>query len=164
MQREQRERLGASIRQRFSELSPLLNERQRRLWAAVEAKSLGHGGISLVSTTTGFSRSAILRGLKELSQGIPLLPPHRVRIPGGRRKPLTHTQPGLLAALQTLVEPATRGDPQSPLRWVSKSTRRLAKELNAQGFRIGHKKVASLLHELGYSLQANRKTKEGQQH
>lgn len=159
-----KEEVEEGIRQRFSTLSPLFNQRQRRWWAAAEAQSLGHGGITLVSKITGISRCAIHLGLKELVAGVPSFPPERIRAPGGGRKPLTQIQPGLSAALKALVEPATRGDPQSSVCWTSKSLRRLAKELQAQGFQISYRKVADLLHEIGYSLQANRKTREGNQH
>lgn len=153
-----------AIRQRFSDLAPLLNERERRLWAAAETKSLGHGGISLVANATGVSRRAIHVGLKELSMNMPSLSTSRVRSPGGGRRRLSQTQPDLPAALDALVEPTARGDPDSPLRWTCKGVRRLAAELQEQGFQIGRQKVADLLHQLGYSLQANRKTREGMQH
>jgi hypothetical protein len=155
----------ASIRHRFLDIADTLNERQRRLWAAAEAKALGYGGISLVAKATGVSRRAIHSGLVELVPGAAdPLPQGRVRRPGAGRKPLTQRQPGLRAALEALVEPTCRGDPQSPLRWSCKSVRRLAAQLQQQGFRIGRQKVAQLLHDLGYSLQANRKTREGSRH
>ena len=149
------------IRQRHDSLSPSLDERQLRLWAATEAKAIGYGGISLVSCETGISRRAIHVGLKELDSPPPTL---RLRRAGAGRKSCTHHQPDLLAALDRLVEPASRGDPESSLRWTIKSTRRLATELQHQGFRVSHHRVAGLLHQLGYSLQANRKTIEGNQH
>jgi hypothetical protein len=155
----------ASIRQRFLDLADALNERQRRLWAAAEARALGYGGISLVARATGVSRRAIHSGLAELAPGAAdPLPQGRVRRPGAGRKPLTQLQPGLLAALEALVEPTCRGNPQSSLRWSCKGVRRLAAQLQEQGFRIGRQKVVELLHELGYSLQANRKTREGSRH
>jgi len=160
----QRESLEAAIRQRFSDLAPVLDERGRRLWAAAEAKSLGYGGVSLVASVTGISRRAIHVGLKELEVTTTSLPIHRVRLPGGGRKPLTETQPNLPTALEALVEPTARGDPESPLRWTCKGVRRLAAELQAQGFQIGHQKVAELLYDLDYRLQANRKTREGSRH
>jgi transposase len=160
----QRESIEAAIGQRFSDLAPVLNERDRRLWAAAEANSLGYGGISLVARVTGISRRAIHVGLKELSLSTPPWLAQRIRCPGGGRKPLTETQPDLPAALETLVEPTARGDPESPLRWTCKGVRRLAAQLQEQGFEIRRQKVADLLHELGYSLQANRKTREGRQH
>lgn len=158
------EKIEAAIRQRFSDLAPVLDERERRLWAAAEARSLGHGGISLVAHLTGVSRRAIHVGLKELEVSTSLLLVQRIRSPGGGRKPLIETQPDLPSALDALVEPTARGDPESPLRWTCKGVRRLAAELAEQGFQIGRQKVADLLHQLGYSLQANRKTHEGNQH
>ena len=124
---------------------------------------MGYGGVSLVARATGLTRPTIYAGLQELAQGA-ALPAGRVRRPGAGGKPLTQTQPGLKAALDALVEPLCRGDPASPLRWTCEGVRRLAAELQKQGFRIGRQKVADLLQELGYSLQANRKTREGNQH
>ena len=158
-----RDCMEAAIRQRFLELRPALNERGRRLWAASEAKALRYGGITLVARATGLSRRAIHAALNELHAGT-TLPPGRVRRAGAGRKPLTAAQPGLLAALEALVEPTARGDPDSPLRWTCKGVRRLAAALRGQGFRIGRQTVAALLRELGYSLQANRKTREGSRH
>src|SRR5512135_2119881 len=139
-----------------------MDERRRRQWAAAEARELGWGGISLVARATGLSRPTITAGLRELEQPAPqrAAAATRVRRPGGGRKPLVETDPGLLTALEALVEPVTRGDPESPLRWTCKSTRRLAEELTRQGHRVGPRTVAALLHEAGYSLQANRKTRE----
>lgn len=157
--------MEAAIRQRFEGLASTLDERQRRRWAAAEAKAWGHGGITLVSRSTGVSRRAVHVGLRELKADGPLvLPAGRVRRPGAGGKPLMQTQPRLIDALDALVEPTCRGDPESPLRWTCKSVRRLAAELQHQGFTIGRQKVADLLHDLGYSLQANRKTREGGQH
>jgi transposase len=157
--------MEAAIRQRFEGLASTLDERQRRRWAAAEAKAWGYGGITLVSRSTGVSRRAIHVGLRELkSDETSSLPVSRVRRPGAGGKALTRTQPELIKALDALVEPTCRGDPESPLRWTCKSVRRLAAELQRQGFTIGRQKVADLLHELGYSLQANRKTREGGQH
>ena len=149
------------IRQRYTLLSPTWDERQRRLWAAGEAKVVGYGGISLVSSETGISRRAIHAGLKELATATLT---DRVRKRGAGRKGHTETQPELLAALDALVEPMSRGDPESPLRWSCKSTRRLAEELRSQGFRASRQLVAELLREAEYSLQGNRKTVEGKQH
>jgi hypothetical protein len=154
----------ASVRRRFAALAPTLNERQRRLWAAAEAKALGYGGITTVEHATGVSRRAIRIGLRELADGPATPDDGRVRRPGGGRKPLRDTQPGLAAALEKLVEPTSRGDPDSPLRWTCKGVRRLASELGDQGFRIGRQCVAELLRELGYSLQANCKAREGSNH
>jgi transposase len=143
-----------------------MDERRRRQWAAAEARELGWGGIALVARATGLSRPTITAGLRELEQPAPQRAAEatRVRRPGGGRKPLVETDPGLLAALESLVEPVTRGDPESPLRWTCKSTRRLAEELARQGHQVGPRTVAALLHEAGYSLQANRKTREGLAH
>jgi transposase len=156
--------IDAAIRQRFVDLGALLNERERRWWAAVEAKSLGYGGISAVARITGISRRTIPAGLKELSTLQSSWHPPRIRSAGGGRKPLGVTQPELPDALAALAEPTARGDPESSLRWTWKGVRRLATELQEQGFHIGRQKVADLLHELGYSVQANRKTREGSQH
>jgi transposase len=153
------------IRHRFDLLERHLDERQRRLAAAAEAKALGARGISLVSRATGVSRQAIRRGMEELHE-----PPRqrsgegRVREPGGGRKRATEKDPSLVADLEQLVEPTTRGDPESPLRWTCKSVRQLAGHLARQGHRVSHQLVSELLHELGYSLQANRKTIEGASH
>ena len=155
--------MESAVRQRFAALAPLFNERQRRLWAAAEAQLLAYGGVSVVARLTGISRRAIHAGLRELRDGPPAQG-QRVRRLGGGRKPLTVCQPGLLDALDRLVQPSSRGDPQSPLRYCCLSTRRLALELARQGFRIGRQKVAELLGALGYSLQANCKTREGKQH
>jgi hypothetical protein len=159
----QRASIDAAIRQRFAALGALLNERERRLWAAVEAKSLGYGGISAVARVTGIPRRPIHAGLKELSNLRSLWRPQRIRSAGGGRKPLVVAQPELPDALEALVEPTARGDPESALRWTCKGVRRLATELREQGVHIERQKVADLLHELGYSLQANRKTREGSQ-
>ena len=157
--------MEALIRQQFKSLDSALDERQRRLWAATEAKAWGYGGVSLVSRSTGISRRAIHVGLRELqAEPIAASAAGRVRRAGAGRRRLTETQPGLLGALDALVEPTSRGDPESPLRWTCKGVRRLAAELRRQGFMIGRQKVAESLAELGYSLQANRKTREGSHH
>jgi hypothetical protein len=155
--------MESSIRRRFSVIASLLDERQRRLWAAAEAKAIGYGGVSMVARATGITRPTIHAGLTELAAGS-VLPPGRVRRAGAGDKSLTATQPGLKAALDALVEPTARGDPESPLRWTCKGVRRLATELRNQKFRIGRQKVSELLRELGYRLQANRKTREGSRH
>ena len=155
--------IDTAVRQRFAELRGLLNERERRVWAAVEAKALGYGGISAVARATGISRRAIHVGLRELSTQRSFCPAQRIRRSGGGRKPLVRTQPELPDALEALVEPTTRGDPESALRWTCKSVRRLAAELQEQGFHSERQKVADLLDEWGYSLQANRKPREGRQ-
>jgi transposase len=152
-----------ALRFKFSVLSDDLDERGRRRWAAVEAQALGRGGITAVATATGLSDRTIRNGLKELDDPNPLAP-DRQRRPGGGRKSYRLLQPGLLEALNRLIEPVTRGAPTSPLRWTCKSTRRLAAALGAQGFQVGASTVRRLLVQLGYSLQANRKTREGHQH
>lgn len=157
--------MEAAIRQRFEGLASTLDERRKRLWAAAEAKALGYGGVTLVSRSTGISRRAIHRGLRELvADPASALASGRVRCPGAGRRTLVQAQPGLLDALDALVEPTSRGDPESALRWTCKGVRRLATELQRQGFEIGRQKVSELLGTLGYSLQANRKTREGSQH
>jgi hypothetical protein len=155
--------IEAMIRSKYLLLSPALDERRRRLWAGAEARALGRGGIAQVQRATGMAFNTIYRGLREL-EAPELLVPDRVRRPGGGRKRATVLQPELGQALDRLVEPLTRGDPSSPLRWTCKSTRRLAAELKAQGYAVSHTLVASLLAEQGYSLQANRKTQEGRSH
>jgi hypothetical protein len=156
----------ARIRKKFRLLRPELDERQRRQWAAAEARDLGWGGTTAVARATGMSRVTIAAGLRELE--LPskqrAIEGTRIRRPGAGRKPLVETDPALLAALEALIEPTTRGDPESPLRWTCKSTRRLAAELTRQNHPIGASTVAVLLHEAGYSLQANRKTREGGSH
>jgi len=133
------------------------------VWAATEARALGHGGIERVKQATGLARSTIERGLRELEFG-ETLSPERTRRPGGGRKRATNKDVTLTADLDVLVEPTASGDPDSPLRWTSKSVRRLADELRALGHEVSHNLVAELLHASGYSLQANRKTREGPQH
>ena len=154
----------ALIAARHQALEGILDERQRRLYAAVEAKVLGHGGVKRVSEATGVARGSIMAGLKELKDPENRLPQGRVRRSGGGRKRLVDRDPGLLVALEGLVDPAARGDPQSPLRWTCKSLKQLARELGEQGHRISHVSVGILLKELGYSLQGNRKTLEGTDH
>jgi len=150
------------IRTKFLCLEPDLNERSRRMWAAVEAASLGRGGISAVAAATGMSRTTIRAGLSQLRE--PLLEGGRIRRPGGGRKALTEEHPDLLDRLEGLIEPTTRGDPQSALRWTCKSTRRLAAELTRQGRPASRMTVDRLLHASGYSLQGNRKAREGAGH
>ncbi len=161
------------IRQKFGRLRPSMNERVRRHWAAAEAMALGRGGVAAVARATGLSRNTVVTGIGELegrgggggggNAGDPL-PASRVRRPGGGAKPLAETDPGLPAALEALVAPATRGDPQSPLRWTLKSTARLSAELGRRGHRASARAVAALLKAAGYSLQGNRKVKEGGTH
>jgi len=155
------------IRQKYLVLSPLMDERMRRQWAAAEAGTLGWGGVTVVSAATGLSRTTITAGLGELEHR--RAHPHeavalRIRDAGGGRKALTETDPQLLRALDALVDPVTRGHPESPLRWTCKSTARLAEELRRQDHPISGRTVAALLKAAGYSLQANRKTKEGASH
>ena len=156
------------LRRKYQSLSPLLNERQRRLWAAAEAREVGWGGVTAVALATGLSQTTIGVGLREL-QGPTVEQPSdptalRVRRPGGGRRALIVHDESLLADLEALVDPETRGDPQSPLRWTCKSTRKLAEGLRRQGHSVGYRTVAALLGQLGYSLQSNRKTKEGASH
>ena len=152
----------ALLRAKFEAVLPHLDERQQRLVVAGEARSLGHGGIAAVAAASGASRSRISAGVAELESG--QAPLRRVRRRGGGRKTVTTTDPALLAALLALVEPTRRGDPESPLCWTTLSTRKLAAELTAAGHRVGPDTVARLLHEQGFSLQANAKTIEGGQH
>ena len=160
------EAMIARMRETFVVLEAVLEERGRRLWAVTEAKALGHGGQTIVANATGLSRRTLYQGLRELEPlaGEHREPAQRVRRPGGGRKPLTSHEPTLLADLEALVEPTSRGDPESPLRWTCKSVRQLAAELQRQGHKVGRQKVAELLAELAYSLQGNRKTKEGTAH
>jgi Rhodopirellula transposase DDE domain len=149
---------------KFDAILPHLDERQRRLVLAAEARSLGHGGISMVARAAGVSRVTITAGVTELEAGVGPTP-GRVRRAGGGRKPLTETDPELLDALDALVEPGTRGDPMNRLRWTTKSTRNLADELGEQGHQVSHRSVGRLLAgPLQYSLQGNAKTVEGKQH
>lgn len=154
------------IRIRFSKLAWILDERMRRLFAAAEASALGRGGITKVAQATGVSRRAIHVGLRELSDlKEPVKnPPKRIRKEGAGRKSVIQTDVGLMSALEKLVEPMTRGDPESPLRWTCKSLRTLAGELSANGHPVSYPVVGDLLRELGYSLQANRKVLEGSDH
>ena len=158
-----------SVRQKYEALAPLLHEKAQRRWAACEALALGRGGISLVSAATGLSRPTIRRGLAELNtsrgdaQEI-VRDRSRIRRPGAGRPRLTASDRSLLEDLKRLVDPATRGDPMSPLLWTCKSTRRLAQALGPLGHDVSHQTVARLLTELGYNLQANRKTEEGKGH
>ena len=153
----------AGVRDRFTALEQVLDEKSRRLLVAAESKAWGRGGISVVSKATGVSRQVIRQGRKELEQS----PPHaigRIRRPGGGRKKAKQKDLSLVADLEKLVEPTTRGDPESCLRWTCKSVRKLAEELEGMGHQVSYPVVAELLHELEYSLQANRKTKEGNDH
>ena len=148
------------IARKYQVLKSEWNERQRRLWAASEAMCLGYGGVSIVARATGLSRPIIMRGIKEL-ENEDRLSEGRVRREGAGRKKATEKQPDLLSSLDALVEPTAKGDPMSPLRWTTKSTRRLCDALNEQGFEISFMQVGRLLHELEYQLSANRKSIEG---
>jgi len=152
-----------AIKRRFELLARHLDERTRRLLAASEAMAIGRGGASTVARATGVSRRVIGEGIKELTGG-PAAGAVRIRRPGGGRKRTIDTDPTLREDLERLVELVTRGDPESPLRWTCKSVRKLAEELRRLGHRVSHQLVAELLHELDYSLQANRKVLEGSQH
>jgi hypothetical protein len=152
----------ATIAARFQAIAPHLNERQRRLWVGAEARVLGRGGVSLVARATGVSRPTVYKALAELDQ--PPTADGRVRAPGGGRKRLRELDPELEAALDALVDPDTRGDPMSPLRWTCKSTGQLALALTRSGHPVSADTVGVMLHDAGYRLQANAKTKEGGQH
>ena len=152
------------LKQKLASLLPALNERARRLLVAAEAKSLGRGGIAIVARASGVSVSTIRRGLVELKTPGRRHTPNQVRRTGGGRKSLASIDDRLIADLESVVEPVVRGDPESPLRWTCKSLRTLAGALSDMGHVISYVTVGSLLHRLGYSLQANHKTKEGGQH
>ena len=157
------------IKGKFRALAGHLDEATLRRWAAVEARTLGRGGVSTVAKAIGISRTTIYAGLKELDTSAPLSESkgrgaRRIRAKGGGRKKLTEKDSTLLNDLDALVEPTARGDPQSPLRWTCKSTPRLAKELTQQGHAVSQRSVCDLLAQLDYSLQATRKTREGGSH
>jgi hypothetical protein len=151
-----------ALRRKFAQVWPHLDERSRRIVAASEALQLGYGGITRVSRACGLSRVTITNAVQELNAAP--LPPGRLRRPGAGRPKLVTSDLDLPRVLESLVEPVTRGDPESPLRWTCKSTRRLAAELTEQNHRASHAKVAQLLRQMDYSLQSNRKTEEGQDH
>ena len=157
------ENVVAWIHSKFMLLGNDLDERGRRRWAATEALSLGRGGIAAVAEATGLWDRTIRKGIDELTHGEGMAP-GRQRRPGAGRKSRADEQPTLLAALEALVEPTSRGDPVSPLRWTCKSLTNLADELARQGFAVSHTPVGYLLKQSGYSLQANRKTREGKDH
>lgn len=158
----------AMVQEKFDRLSSMMNEKLRRHWAACEAMTMGRGGVSLVSRETGLSRTTIRRGIREISEEMPRLAEEisgqRIRRAGGGRRRWTEKDKTLQSDLQSLVESSTRGDPTSPLLWTCKSTRRLAEELAGQGHPVSHMTVARMLAAMGYSLQANRKTREGTDH
>jgi Rhodopirellula transposase DDE domain len=157
-------RSSASLAEKFERIRPHLNEASLRLWAANEALSLGYGGVSEVARATALSRTTIHAGIAELESAKVVDEPGRIRRGGGGRKKLTDKDPGLLGALNQLVDPVTRGDPESPLRWTSKSTTKLAQELIKEGHPVSQRTVCDLLTAEGYSLQSVRKTREGAQH
>jgi DNA-binding transcriptional ArsR family regulator len=150
----------SDLRRRYKTLFKHLDERQRRLLVAADAKQLDRGGISMVARASGLSRPTIYKGLQELQEK----PLGRVRRDGGGRKYIEESDPTILRRLEELIAPATRGDPMSPLRWTSKSTRHLEQTLNQEGYEVSRATVALLLCELGYSLQGASKTLEGKQH
>lgn len=154
------------IAEKFETVAPMLDEAQRRIWAATEALAVGYGGIALVHRATGLACSTIKRGIVEIESGAYdwLSVTGRSRRPGGGRKSIVEKQPGITVALERLVDPETRGDPESPLRWTTKSTKRLAEALSAKGFEVSDRTVAMLLRESGYSLQSTRKRFEGSNH
>ena len=155
------------IKQKYDQLKFVLNEKSRRIWAATEAKAIGWGGITRVMEATGLSYSAISHGIKELKvagTNDEILNNKRIRRSGGGRKKLEEKDATLISDLEKLIDPLTRGDPESPLRWTCKSIHHLAAELHAQGHQIKARKVGYLLNQLGYSLQANRKSNEMRQH
>lgn len=153
----------AGLKQKFQAVWPLLDERTRRVMAANEALSLGFGGISEVHRACGLSRKAIAKGIGEIQEGV-APPVGRVRRPGAGRKSITVSDPRLLEALEEMIDGQTRGDPESPLRWICKSTRTIATQLAKKKHPVSHAKVAQILHDLNYSLQSNRKTEEGTDH
>jgi hypothetical protein len=152
------------IRAKFIALKPIMDERMTRLWAGAEADALGPGGIAMVEEATGLSRTTIRVGRDELRAGVDRFDIVNVRQPGGGRPAIEDKSPGIIDALESLVDPVTRGDPESPLRWTSKSTRKLADELEQRGYKASPQKVGQLLHASGYSLQSTRKTIEGASH
>jgi hypothetical protein len=159
-------KVEARIRRKFRLVAVELDERRRRQWAAVEARDIGWGGISLVARATGLSRPTIMAGLDELEQSSKCrtIAAARIRCPGGGRPSVTQSDPGLLEVLERLIDPATRGDPMSPLRWSCKSTENLAAELTRLNHPVSDRTVAMLLKQSGYSLQSNRKMREGSSH
>jgi len=153
----------AGLKQKFHAVWPLLDERTRRVMAANEALSLGFGGISEVHRACGLSRKAIAKGIGEIQEGV-VPPVGRIRRPGAGRKSITVSDPRLVEVLEEMIDSQTRGDPESPLRWICKSTRTIATQLGRKKHPVSHAKVAQMLHDLNYSLQSNRKTEEGADH
>ena len=158
----------AGVRRKFEALGPVMGERVRRQWAAAEARAVGRGGIAAVAAATGLSRTTVAAGIRELRDraagAAEPVPGGRARRPGGGRRPLAETDATLRRDLEGLVEPTARGDPRSPLRWTCKGVRKLAAALRRMGHAVSFRTVAALLGEAGYSLQANRKTREGGGH
>ena len=154
--------LETAIVAKYADIEPLLDERARRLWAATESRAIGYGGDALVSAATGLARETIRNGRRELARGVEVT--GRIRRVGAGRPPLEKTQPGLKEALEQLVDPLTRGDPLSPLRWTCKSRAKLAAALVKKGWKVSSTKVGRMLHDLGYSLQSVRKSTEGTSH
>jgi transposase len=160
--------MGTLVADKFTRLSPMMNEKLKRHWAACEAMAIGRGGISAIARATGISRTTIRKGIQEIESEFPdlvqSLDPHHIRRPGSGRPPLAEMDETLIEDLQKLIAPATRGEPTSALLWTSKSTRHLAEALSQLGHQVSYRTVARVLQQLGYSLQANRKTLEGKQH
>ena len=152
-----------AARERYRKMEAVLDEQSRRRFAATEAQALGHGGVSAMSRITGLARSTINRGMGDIRDKL-TAPAGRIRKVGGGRKSKVDEDPSLLRDLKELVEPATRGDPMGPLLWTNRSLRSLAAQLARRGHNVSHSSIADLLRSLGYSLQANSKTKEGAQH
>ena len=154
----------SEIKSRYNLIKPFFNEKARRLFLAAEANVIGWGGIEKVSRVTGASSETISKGCKELEEEPEVIESGKIRKQGGGRKKLIDTDPTLLSDLNSLIEPTTRGDPESPLRWTCKSTRKLARELKSMGHNVSHMRVADILHSQGYSLQSNQKVIEGDNH
>lgn len=159
---ETKQKTIQTLQAKYQAMSPYLNERARRIWTGIEAKTIGRGGITLVYKATGIDHKTIRKGIKESNESVK--PETRQRKKGGGRKKLTEKNPNLLKDIEKLIEPTTLGNPESPLRWTSKSTYNLAKELKKLGYKIVQRSTCGLLNFLGYSLQANRKIKEGNNH
>lgn len=157
-----------NVRRKYEALLPIMDERMRRCWAATEAKTIGYGGVSIVSRATGLSRNTIISGFQtNKTSSIPIenqVNKRRIRRKGGGRKPIDISDSTITKSLEALVDPVTRGDRESPLRWTCKSTRKLAKELHKQGHQIGERTVSRVLKAKGYSLQSNQRSQEGNQH
>ena len=164
MKAEQRQTLISQVRQRYQMMCAHLSEREKRIWAVSESITIGRGGDTIVSKATGMSRVTIGRGKKEILGVDTNDKPDQIRKPGGGRKPLTQKYPGITKELDRMIAPYARGDPENPLRWTCKSTYKLAKALQSKNYQISQKTVYSLLQEMGYSMQSNKKILEGKQH